>query len=227
MGACRTREGASGAIIVSEGAHATVKVDLLCMVFVAALAAQAGSQGDAAARTAAVALAKDELARSLRAPTDTFEIIEVTATRWRDSSLGCPEKGVVYAPVLTSGYVVTLRSGATRHTVHVGSGRAVVCTEKLTGPPTPDRDSTTTVTGLKRADDARASLAKTLKVSIDAIVIDFFKPMTWPDARLGCGNAPPPAAPRRTSGYAIQLSHRGQIYTFHSNEEGPPKRCGE
>jgi hypothetical protein len=220
------REGANGAMIVSEGAQEQVKVDLLCMVFIAALAAHAGSQ-DEALRQQAVALAKEELGRSLRAAADTFELVDVVPARWRDSSLGCPQKGVVYAPVLTSGYVVGLRTATARHTVHVGAGRAVVCTKESAGPPTPDRKGTTTVTGLNRADEARADLAKTLKVSIETIVIDFFRATTWPDARLGCNKEPPPSVPGTISGYVIQLSHRGKTYTFHSGESGPPKRCAD
>jgi hypothetical protein len=203
----------------------TVKVDLLCILFIAALAAQAGAQDDAAERKAAVVLAKDELSRSLRAPADTFELVDVVPARWRDSSLGCPEKGVVYAPVLMSGYVVSLRTATARHIVHVGAGRAIVCTAKAAGLPTPDRKGTTTVTGLKRADEARADLAKALKVSIESIVIDFFRGTTWPDARLGCDKEPAPAVRDAISGYVIQLSHRGKTYTFHSDETGPPKQC--
>ena len=213
-------------MIVSKGGARTVKVDLLCMVFIAALAAQAGSQDDAAARKEAVALAKDELAKSLRVAADTLELVDVVAARWRDSSLGCPEKSVVYAPVLTSGYVVGLRSAEVRHYVHVGAGRAVVCAAKAAGLPNPDRKGSTPATGLKRADEARADLAKTLEVSIDRIVIDFFRATTWPDARLGCDKEPAPAVPVPINGYVIQLTHQGKPYTFHSDETGPPRQCG-
>jgi len=185
------------------------------------------SQADDAARQQAVALAKDELARILRASATTIELVDAVATRWRDSALGCPEKGVVYAPVLTSGYIVRLRVGQERHAVHVGSGRAVICAAKTTsGAPPSNRESAATMTGLKRADQARAALATTLNVPVTTIVVDFFRAMSWPDSRLGCDKEPAPtAAPGKISGFLIQLSHRGKTFVFHSDEAGPPKLC--
>lgn len=196
-------------------------------MFLAASAVPMDSQADDAARKEAVALAKDELGRTLRVSASTIELVEVVATRWRDSALGCPEKGVVYAPVLTSGYIVRLRAGQERHAVHVGSGRAVVCTARTTsGAPATSRESAATMTGLKRADQARAALATTLNVPVTEIVVDFFRAMSWPDSRLGCEKEPAPAATSgRISGFLIQLSHRGKTFVFHSDEAGPPRLC--
>jgi hypothetical protein len=205
-----------------------VKVTLLCMVFFAASALHMESQADDVARKEAVTIAKDELARTLRASAATIELVEVVARRWRDSALGCPEKGVVYAPVLTSGYIVRLRVGKESHAVHVGSGRAIVCAaRRASGAPDANRNSASTMTGLKRADEARAALATTLSVPITEIVVDFFRPASWPDSRLGCDKVPaPPAKPGSPiSGFLIQLSHRGQTYLYHSDEAGPPRLC--
>jgi hypothetical protein len=205
-----------------------VKVTLLCMVFFATSALHMESQADDVARKEAVTIAKEELARALRATVATIELVDVVARRWRDSALGCPEKGVVYSPVVTSGYIVRLRVGTESHAVHVGSGRAIVCAARTTsGTPDTARSGAATMTGLKRADEARAALATTLNVPITEIVVDFFRSASWPDSRLGCDKAPAPLAKPGSpiSGFLIQLSHRGQTFLYHSDESGPPRLC--
>jgi len=112
-----------------------------------------------------------------------------------------------------------------RLAVHVGAGRAVVCqaASPVAGAGS-KLSSSEAVTGLKRAEEARADLAKTLGVPSASIVIDFFRATMWPDSRLGCaGEAPSPAGSVR--GFLIQLSSGGKTYEFHSDATNRPRRC--
>src|SRR2546422_8142554 len=75
----------------------------------------------------AAALARRTLAAKLSLPIERIKIVSVSPVEWRDSSLGCPERGMVYTPVLTPGYKVTLRAADRDHVVHVARTHVVIC----------------------------------------------------------------------------------------------------
>jgi hypothetical protein len=175
-----------------------------------------------------------ELGRVLGVAEAALMLVEAVPAQWRDSSLGCPERGKVYTAVTTPGFRVTLSAGRGRYSMHVAAGRAVLCGT----PPRGDaRDGKIArpgaAAGLQRAEQARAHLATRLKLRPDQIVIDVFRPTTWPDARLGCpsaGDAPPaPQAqsskaapspeppPQPTRGFLIELSAAGTKYEYHAD----------
>jgi len=78
-------------------------------------------------RDAAVALAKKTLSRALSMSGDAIRVEKAEAVDWPDASLGCPEKGMIYAQMITPGHKVELKAGGKTYLVHVGDGRAVVC----------------------------------------------------------------------------------------------------
>ena len=53
---------------------------------------------------------KADLADRLGIPADRIGLLEAKAVQWRDSSLGCPEKGQMYMQVITPGYQVLLEA---------------------------------------------------------------------------------------------------------------------
>jgi hypothetical protein len=77
--------------------------------------------------SAAVGLAQETLARELGVATGAFVVQKVEAVEWRDTSLGCPQKGMRYAPVIVPGYRVVLEHKGRAHHFHIGGGRAVRC----------------------------------------------------------------------------------------------------
>lgn len=58
-----------------------------------------------------IAQAKLDLAARLHTTPDTIEVLEATSVVWRDSSIGCPQPGMAYLQVLTSGTRIRLRIG--------------------------------------------------------------------------------------------------------------------
>ena len=184
--------------------------------------------GQGSPRDAAIELAKARLAHQAGAAADDAVLVSITDAVWRDSSLGCRERGTVYVPVLTSGYRVTLSVRGVQSVVHVGEGRAVVCRgssaiqRPLPAPaPSAARDSklppTGAIAGLKLAEQARADLAKTLGVEKDAVTINFFRLAEWPDASLGCPAEGQVYTQQLTKGFTIELASADKNYEYHSD----------
>ena len=204
---------------------------MYCYIFGLALwglVAVADSPGPS--RDAAIELARATLAQEVSVEGDSFELIGATTAEWRDSSLGCPERGMVYTPVITSGYRVTLGLRGSRYVVHVGQGRAVVCRgpagrERRVLPPAPGNadagngkmDATSALAGLKVAEKARDDLAKKLSVEKGQVTINFFRPTAWPDSSLGCPTPRTVYPSKVTTGFLIELASGGKNYEYHSD----------
>lgn len=67
-------------------------------------------------------------------------------------------------------------------------------------------------------DLAIADLAQRLDVEMATITLVLNKPITWPDATLGCGKPGMDFSPVETPGYILQLSVDGQVYTYHTDD---------
>ena len=55
------------------------------------------------------------------------EVRSVEAVEWPDTSLGCPEPGMMYAQVITAGYRIVLALGEQDYVYHASASRAVFC----------------------------------------------------------------------------------------------------
>ncbi|MDH4207574.1 MAG: hypothetical protein OEV76_01720 [Anaerolineae bacterium] len=86
-----------------------------------------------------VELAKEDLARRLELSVSEVSLISVEAVDWPDTSLGCPQPGMAYAQVITSGYLIVLKAGGQRYAYHTNRGdRVVLChTDGDSQPPSP------------------------------------------------------------------------------------------
>ncbi len=91
-----------------------------------------------AAAEAIVYWAVNDLAERLGASRETVRVIEVQSVEWRDSSLGCPEPGMVYAQVITPGYLIVLEAGEAQYEYHAGrdGDAAIFCPDGQ--KPVPD-----------------------------------------------------------------------------------------
>ena len=79
---------------------------------------------DPAARIVPLALA--DLAALLDKKVEDISVVSATAVIWSDSSLGCPQEGVMYMQVLTSGYLVILETGGVQYPYHTNASGTVV-----------------------------------------------------------------------------------------------------
>ena len=70
------------------------------------------------------------LAGELGVAAADLEVVSATAMTWPDASLGCPQPGMMYAQVLTPGYLVVIRdAGGAESQVHTNEdgSSAIVC----------------------------------------------------------------------------------------------------
>ena len=64
--------------------------------------------------------AKEHLADRLSISIDQVSFIGVYDVTWPDSSLGCPQDGMMYAQVLTPGFLIQLEHGPIQYEYHSG-----------------------------------------------------------------------------------------------------------
>ena len=58
----------------------------------------------------AVQASRNDLSWRLNINADQITVVNVTEVTWSDTSLGCPQPGMVYAQVLTPGYMIQLKA---------------------------------------------------------------------------------------------------------------------
>lgn len=78
--------------------------------------------------------AKEHLANRLSVPIDLVNFNKVFDVTWPDSSLGCPQDGMMYAQVLTPGYLIQLEHGNIQYEYHSNKGTSLVSCENPVQP---------------------------------------------------------------------------------------------
>ncbi|MCD6291080.1 MAG: hypothetical protein J7M34_11300 [Anaerolineae bacterium] len=74
-----------------------------------------------------VAQAVADLAERLHVAEDEITVRSVEAVEWSDTSLGCPQPGMMYAQVITPGYRIVLEAGGQRYEYHTDRSRVLLC----------------------------------------------------------------------------------------------------
>ena len=68
------------------------------------------------------------ISKLLNISPDSIIIHEVQRVQWRDTSLGCPQPGMMYAQVITPGYLVRAESNGKTLEVHMNDrGHGIIC----------------------------------------------------------------------------------------------------
>jgi hypothetical protein len=71
-----------------------------------------------------------DLGQRLNLAIDQIELVQVTETTWGDSSLGCPQPGMVYSMALISGYQIILKAQGELYFYHTGeTSTFILCPE--------------------------------------------------------------------------------------------------
>jgi hypothetical protein len=70
--------------------------------------------------------AKADLGQRLSVSAEDIIVLEARSVIWPDGSLGCPQEGMVYAQVLTPGYLIRLQVGDQEFEYHASRGTEVV-----------------------------------------------------------------------------------------------------
>ena len=69
---------------------------------------------------------KQLLANNAALSADEVQVLQATAQQWRDAGLGCPRPGMMYAQVITPGYLIKVKAGGKVYEYHTDTNRAVV-----------------------------------------------------------------------------------------------------
>lgn len=72
-------------------------------------------------------MAVNDLAGRLKINADQINLVQVVANTFGNTSLGCPKPGVMYAQVLTPGFVIELSYLNNTYTYHAGLETVVTC----------------------------------------------------------------------------------------------------
>jgi len=78
--------------------------------------------------------AKEDLARRLSISAKQIDLVEANEVVWPNASLGCPQPGMVYADVLTPGYLVLLEANGKEYEYHASRGTEVFYCENPIPP---------------------------------------------------------------------------------------------
>ncbi len=94
--------------------------------------APAGETGQGQAEVPPELLAEvfDDLLARTGAERSQVEVLRAEAVTWRDSSLGCPEPGMMYSQALTEGYWIVLGHAGEEHDYRAGRGGNFVRCER-------------------------------------------------------------------------------------------------
>ena len=80
-----------------------------------------------------VQMAKEDLARRLDLSLSEISVISVESVDWSDTSLGCPQPGMMYAQVITPGFLIVLEAMGQTYDYHTDENSSVVLCQKVAG----------------------------------------------------------------------------------------------
>jgi hypothetical protein len=164
-------------------------------------------------------LATQTLTETLAIDADDAKVVSALPVKWSDGSLGCPQNGISYSQAVVPGYRVVFRRGSLSYRVHVGDGRAVLCRRRASAAY--HSNNTALVTALRLSHLAREDLISRLGIRDADIQVKVLKPMTWPDASLGCPVEGSEVDEVAMPGFLIELVVADQTFEYHSNLERP------
>jgi hypothetical protein len=193
-----------------------------------------------------VRLAKEDLAQRLGVAVDQIQRVSVEAVEWSDTSLGCPQPGMMYAQVITPGYRVVLEAEGDRYQYHTDRDRGIVlCTDEghsisASPPPTGTASIVPSMPRIIRGeivtpplssalegliDIAKQDLARRLGITPEEIEVARIEKAEWPDTSLGCAEPGLSRRPAAVPGYRVILSVQGREYVYHTGRQSGVVYC--
>jgi hypothetical protein len=171
---------------------------------------------------ALVEQAQQDLSDRFGIALDSSTVLAVEAVEWPDSSLGCPQPGMMYLTVVTPGYRIKLEAGGEIYEYHADSEQAIYCEAPQPSPQGEAQGATATEEHVVSM--ATADLAQQLNIPADQVEMVRVEPVQWPDTSLGCPQPGMLYAQVIMPGYLIVLSAEGQEYEYHA-DYGQVIRC--
>jgi hypothetical protein len=146
---------------------------------------------------------------------DQLDVAYGTA-EWPNVALGCPEPGIDYAPIATSGYQFEITVDGVRFEIHTSwdGSRVVLCPSRDTGdvPGNPQ---------LVAMDAARALLAGILGTDPEQIGHAVTtEPGQWPGSAMGCPAEGQVYEQTEISGYRFQFVYGNGLFDVRASGDG-------
>ncbi len=79
------------------------------------------------ATDAIVAMARADMVKRFNFQEGAISVVKVEEREWPDSSLGCPQPGMMYSQVVTPGYLIVLSADGKQYEYHAGRNNVVLC----------------------------------------------------------------------------------------------------
>jgi len=182
-------------------------------VFTALLLAAALATNEPMTQDQAVTVAKQAASKQLNLPVEQISVQQAQAVDWPDSSLGCPQPGMMYLQVITPGFKVLLMAGEEVYPVHVAGTRAVVCVRGAGDARGPKAQAAQAKVELVHR--ARERLAAMLNVDAANIQVNAIRAGSFGDAP-GCLGG---ASKEKAGGKRVELEYAGRRYEYSADAD--------
>jgi len=152
---------------------------------------------------------------------ERITLVSVERVEFGDTSLGCPQPGMMYAQVVTPGYRVILMQDGQTYDWRVSGDRTELCEpvarEK---PPAGDGGAIELPPDLARvAEAAIKALAEKMQVTEEQIEIVSVESVEFRDSSLGCPQPGMAYLQVITPGYQVLLRLDGQVYDYRVSRQ--------
>ncbi len=153
----------------------------------------------------AVANAKADLAARAGVGAESINVVSVKETKWRNSALGCEEKGKMYMQVIVPGYTIILAANGQQTEYHANVGGTVVTC-----------GSSSSLEQAQAVQAASNDLARRVQGEAAAVQLVSVSVKQWSDSSLGCPAPNTSYADVITPGYLVVLAYNDQQYEYHT-----------
>ncbi|MBI3774234.1 MAG: hypothetical protein HY273_01540 [Gammaproteobacteria bacterium] len=186
---------------------------MLASVFSVFLGIAAMNTNESMTDAQVITLAKQAVSKQLAVPVEQLGVQHAQAVDWPDSSLGCPQPGMMYMQVITPGFKVEVTAGKELYPVHIAGARAVVCVRGAGNSTAPKAQAAqATVDVLRRA---RERLATTLNVDAANIQVHTIRAGS-PDTTAACAEE---ASGGNSGGKRVELEYAGKRYEYRTDTD--------
>lgn len=187
----------------------------------------AAENGGVSAQVVLDALEQDVLRELGLGAEEELALVSYEPVTWNDASLGCPEPDMMYAQVLSPGYLVIFN--------HDGEDIEVHATSKLTSfvicGQVEDADTSVPSLPLAASSEHPAvvlslnEMTETYAVDEAAIALLDVTEEEWPNSCLGCAGKEEMCLSVITPGFRVTLVYAGEIYEYHTDSGRVARLC--
>ncbi|MBN2389462.1 MAG: hypothetical protein JXR84_01980 [Anaerolineae bacterium] len=158
-----------------------------------------------------------QVAEQAGLPAAALTLVSAEEVTWPDTSLGCPQPGMVYAQVLTPGWRMVFADAEGReYNIHTTENyqRFVICELPAESAVPPAYRDNPAVEAAIKALVEQKGVARESVIVVDVIAVE------WRDSCLGCKTPGQRCLMVVTPGYRITLQSGAEIYELHTDRTG-------